>query len=190
MSAPYSTDKFNPYTTLLRLPVPRNNWAVPCKSKFYHKALKAWFDHYGLAGTGLLIGEVAMGDAPIKQTFKQAFPTITEVLCVDFTAADMSWDITYPAPVDALYDWVICQAVLEHVVDPIAAIQNMLNVLKPGGKLYIHTHLPEFAYHKYPIDCYRFYPDVFKAISTRLGQPLLDYYTSLGVIAVVYERTA
>lgn len=47
--------------------------------------------------------------------------------------------------VDAIY----CEAVLEHLHDPLLAVREMLRVLKPGGRLFASTPFMQ-AYHGYP----------------------------------------
>ena len=40
---------------------------------------------------------------------------------------------------------------------------EMCRVLKPGGFIYINTPSSGY-YHSYPVDCWRFYPDSYKAL--------------------------
>jgi SAM-dependent methyltransferase len=47
--------------------------------------------------------------------------------------------------VDAIY----CEAVLEHLLDPLRAVREMWRVLKPGGKMFVCTPFMQ-AYHGYP----------------------------------------
>ena len=148
-------------------------WEVPNSSKGYHGLLKEWFDHFGLKGKGLLIGERTQA---VKEVFQEAFPE-AEILTADFSdkigvnnlgdeSPDIDWNICKPFQSKKKYNkkkynWIVCQAVLEHVVDPYGAVRNMLKILGKGGRLFIHTHSPEFQEHRFPIDCYRFLRDIW-----------------------------
>ena len=53
----------------------------------------------------------------------------------DTTRIDLVSDITsIPAP-DASFDVVLCTEVFEHLPDPLAALHEMVRLLKPGGSL-------------------------------------------------------
>lgn len=139
------------------------HWPVANQSGGYHGLLKKWFDHFGLRGKGLVVGEPGEGGEAVKNAFRSEYGV--EVYSVDISSADIVWDITKPLDTDERYDWIVCQATLEHVSDPVAAVRNMGSVLKKGGRLYIHTCGPEFPYHKAPIDCYRFFRDALVSMA-------------------------
>jgi SAM-dependent methyltransferase len=50
---------------------------------------------------------------------------------------------------DNCVDAVHCEAVLEHLYDPAAAVKEMFRVLKPGGRAYVCTPFLQ-GYHGYP----------------------------------------
>ena len=50
------------------------------------------------------------------------------------------WEANYP---DSFFDFIHISHVIEHVLDPIAYIQEMKRILKPGGHLAIGT--PNFS---------------------------------------------
>lgn len=59
----------------------------------------------------------------------------------DYTALDYVCDIT-AIPVEAgRFDAVICTEVMEHLPDPVAALKELVRVLKPGGCLLITVPL-------------------------------------------------
>jgi SAM-dependent methyltransferase len=58
---------------------------------------------------------------------------------------------------------IICLETLEHVVDPIRAVQEMHRVLRPGGLLAISS-LMFFPIHAHPWDFWRFTPEGFEKL--------------------------
>lgn len=83
-----------------------------------------------------------------------------EYMCSDIVKRDdidFQMDLTLPENVDIedKFDIVICAEVLEHVVDPFAAIQTISNLLKPGGAIISTTPLNLRIHGPVP-DCWRF----------------------------------
>ena len=68
----------------------------------------------------------------------------------DTTELDFVCDL-YDIPEDRQFDVVFCSEVLEHVVDPVRAVEKLAALTKPGGKVIItapHTSITHFApYH-------------------------------------------
>lgn len=71
---------------------------------------------------------------------------------------------------------IMSQAMLEHLIDPYKHVCDCYGLLEPGGHLVIHTVMPGFHYHRYPVDCLRFYPDWFEEVATRLDAKVVDKY--------------
>lgn len=59
------------------------------------------------------------------------------------------------------FDLIICFNVLEHVFEPIKALNNMLELLNDSGYLMIVVPIV-WDLHEYPYDFYRLNPDFFK----------------------------
>ena len=70
---------------------------------------------------------------------------------------DFQMDITLPDQISITekFDIVICAEVMEHVVDPFAAVQTISNLLKPGGAIIATTPLNLRIHGPIP-DCWRF----------------------------------
>lgn len=137
-------------------------------SKGYHGIFAQWIDLLGiLGGPTLIVGE---GDEVAASHFRARFPQLDPITSTDRA----QWDICKAGPLDT-YRLVVCQAVVEHVVNPVAAIQHLANAVIDGGILLLHTHGPSFPQHRFPLDCYRFMPDAIPAIAAHLGLTLHDY---------------
>jgi SAM-dependent methyltransferase len=62
------------------------------------------------------------------------------------------------------YDLVLCLNVLEHLFEPVRALDNMLAVLRPGGYLLIVTPAV-WDLHDWPHDFFRLNPDFFRLLA-------------------------
>ena len=91
---------------------------------------------------------------------------LEDALEVAWNSGDAAYDIcdrrlklTFAAvgPVDVILN----QAMLEHIVDPVTAIDNMLALLNPGGIIVVQTCNSYIGIHRYPIDTLRFHSDFF-----------------------------
>jgi hypothetical protein len=51
----------------------------------------------------------------------------------------------------------------------------------------IHTVTPGFAYHRHPVDCFRFYPDWFEEVADRLGAEITGRF--VGELRILYQFT-
>ena len=111
-----------------------------------------------LNGKVLLIGESGDNGNAVKNRLLETCPKITKVVTSDLENADINWDISAePIDLGEHFDHIICQAVLEHVKDPVASVKNLAKNLNPNGYVYLHSHGPNFRYHPYPINCYCFF---------------------------------
>jgi SAM-dependent methyltransferase len=86
------------------------------------------------------------------------------------------FDICDPTPQDT-FDVVICEQVLEHVVDPFGAAENLRALCKPGGHVVVTTpflvrvhELPMFGMRDY----WRFTPRGMTVLLERAGLEVVD----------------
>lgn len=119
------------------------------------------------AGTGKLLSDELSKSQDLKLEILE-FETAVGVIWTphDFEADLCSPLLKIPASVRA--DVVITQALLEHVVDPVMVIRNLLRTLDSGGLVVIHTHNPLMKIHRFPIDTLRFNEDWFVNLSKYL----------------------
>jgi SAM-dependent methyltransferase len=82
------------------------------------------------------------------------------------------FDLCAPLDRRGTHDVVICEQVIEHVVDPAAAAANLRGLSKPGGHVVVSTpflirihELPEYEMHDY----WRFTPDGLRLLLERVG---------------------
>jgi SAM-dependent methyltransferase len=144
-------------------------------SKGYHGILKKWWDLTGLRGEVAIVGESGKEGNDVKRRLRQSYPKIAKVLTVDLENADINWDISSESKdLPEHFDHIICQAVLEHVKDPVASIKNLATNLNLNGYMYLHSHGPDFPYHPYPIDCYRFQRDGILALAELANLKIVD----------------
>ena len=85
-------------------------------------------------------------------------------------------DLNTPIKIEKQCDSVFSQALLEHVCNPMMAIQNMANLCNVGGTIVIHTVGPGFKIHRFPVDCVRFLPDFWTEMCRYIDIELLDYH--------------
>ena len=87
---------------------------------------------------------------------------------------------------DECYDLVICQEVLEHVRNPVKAMEEIKRVLKTGGRAYIQ--LPFIiGYHPCPKDFWRFSREGVEAICTDSGLVIEESGVTVGSATGFYR---
>lgn len=81
--------------------------------------------------------------------------------CDEKSGADIVGDIHNIPLKDASIDGIICHSVLEHVENPIKAVQEMKRILAVGGKIFVHVPsiYPYHARKGYYPDYWRFFDD-------------------------------
>lgn len=82
----------------------------------------------------------------------------------------------YRLPIDdRSIDIVVSGQMLEHCEFFWLAFAEMVRVLRPGGFIFLIAPSagPE---HRYPVDCYRFYPDAFRALARYANCAVVDIW--------------
>jgi SAM-dependent methyltransferase len=78
------------------------------------------------------------------------------------------FDLCAPLAETQVADVVICEQVLEHVLDPITATRNLFGLLRPGGRLIVNTPFL-VKIHAHPGDFWRFTPDGLRILLAQAG---------------------
>ncbi|MCR9127783.1 MAG: class I SAM-dependent methyltransferase [Rhodobacteraceae bacterium] len=91
----------------------------------------------------------------------------------DTSRLDFICDL-YDIPEDRQFDTVFCSEVLEHVVDPVRAVEKMARLVKPGGRIILtapFNSLTHFAPYHY---CTGFSQYFYRTHLERLGFELIE----------------
>ena len=89
----------------------------------------------------------------------------SEYLALDYPDFDLC------APPNALpgsFDVVICEQVLEHVANPIRAVQTLYDLCRPGGTAVVSTPFL-IKVHPYPRDYWRFTEEGLRTLLAHVG---------------------
>ena len=121
---------------------------------------------------------VDIGGADVNGGYRPLFDAARfRHVAVDIEAGpgvDIVLDDPYRLPFeDGSVDIVLSGQMLEHCEFFWLAFAEMMRVLKPDGYLFLIA--PSAGpIHRYPVDCYRFYPDAYRALARHAGCHLLE----------------
>lgn len=103
---------------------------------------------------------------------------------------DYEADITnIPVP-DSSFDVILCTEVLEHVQEPIKAIQEMSRILKPGGRLFLTAPLGS-GLHQLPYHFYGgFTPEWYKYFLPKFGLQVIEITPNGGFFKLLAQECA
>lgn len=149
----------------------------------------------------LLIGEPQGTGKIIEQhVFEKSGKTI-EVLELE-TTMGVEWNsqqfqIDLCRPIEQIiqdkflgnFDFIICQSLLEHVIDPVQVLLNLSLLLREGGVLSVSTHTPAMPIHKYPIDTLRFNHDFFENVCNYVPFSLHRVERVEHTIIAIYKKS-
>lgn len=135
---------------------------------------KLFFDLYGLSSHKIL----DIGSRNYEGSLKDFAPKGSENVGVDFEAGpgvDIVLTDPYNFPLENnSFDIVTASSCFEHSEFFWLSFEEMVRVLKPGGLIYLNSP-SNGDFHRYPVDCWRFYPDSGIALQNwarRQGQHL------------------
>ena len=120
-----------------------------------------------------------IGSYDINGTYKKIIPPKWEYKGVDIQDGS-NVDIIMKDPKkiplnDNSADIVISGQCLEHCKTPWILVEEMCRILKKEGFCFI-TAPAIWPEHKFPIDCFRYYPDGMRSLMEEAGLTVLDAY--------------
>lgn len=91
-------------------------------------------------------------------------------------------------------DWVISSSCFEHSEFFWLTFNEIMRILKPGGLLYLNTP-SNGAFHRFPVDCWRFYPDSASSLAkwarrNNFDCHVLEQFTSLRKNDIWFDHVA
>ena len=126
----------------------------------------------------------------VKAIWNQFFPN-SKISTAGIHNMDYLWNYESDPPSalkEQRFKLIISQATLEHLINPYKHFCDLASLDDEDGHLIIHTVLPGFFYHRFPIDCFRFYPDWFEIVSAKLGLEIVDKQISVFNITYKFRR--
>lgn len=131
---------------------------------------------------------VEIGSQDVNGSLRSVAPSEFQYIGVDFQAAkgvDVVLDDPYSLPFESdSVDIVLSSSCFEHSEMFWLVFLEVMRILKPAGVFYLNAPSTG-SFHRYPVDCWRFYPDSGRAMvswSRRSGinAELLESYIQKG----------
>lgn len=150
---------------------------------------KSFFDTYAesFAGQGK-VKVIEIGSQDVNGSLRQVCPGAFDYVGLDFQEArgvDIVLQDPYALPLeDESVDITVSSSCFEHSEMFWLVFLEVMRVLKPGGLFYLNAPSAG-SFHKYPVDCWRFYPDSGRALVTwarrsGVNAAMLESYTHKG----------
>jgi len=148
-----------------------------------------FFDAYAEGFTETERRVIDIGAQDVNGSLRECCPPGFVYTGVDFVAGkgvDVVLDDPYALPfATASVDIVLSSSCFEHSELFWVLFLDILRILKPGGLFYLNAP-SNGGFHRYPVDCWRFYPDSGNALVTwakrnGMNPLLLESYTSVQV---------
>lgn len=133
-----------------------------------YKTAKKFFETYCVFGA---LTVVEIGARNLNGSLRDhKTSNVTNYLGLDFIPGNgvdyvLSDPYKYPFA-DNSVDVVVTSSCFEHAELFWVSFLEALRILRPSGLLYINAPSSWMAYHREPVDCWRFYPDAAKALET------------------------
>ena len=150
---------------------------------------QAFFSCYSKSiDTATKVRVIEIGSQDVNGSLRSVVPPQYEYIGLDFVAAkgvDIILTDPYSLPFeDESVDIILSSSCFEHSEMFWLVFLEILRVLKPEGLFYLNA--PSSGnFHRYPVDCWRFYPDSGRALITwakrnGIGAAMLESYTQKG----------
>jgi len=138
---------------------------------------KRFFDTYLQQSQGLTIVEI--GSQDVNGSLRSVAPPGNKYIGVDFASApgvDIVLSDPYSLPFEnSSVDVCVSSSCFEHSEFFWLVFNEVLRILKPDGLFYLDVPA-NGVFHRYPVDCWRFYPDSGAALQKwgrRSGYPVV-----------------
>ncbi len=130
-----------------------------------------------LAETGGII--LDLGGSDVNGSYRSVFPSSFRYMAADIDAGpgvDVVLADPYVIPLeDASIDIVVSGQAFEHIEFFWRTFSEMVRVLKPDGFIFLIA--PSAGeIHRFPVDCYRFYPDAYAALAKSVNCDLIEVW--------------
>lgn len=150
-----------------------------------------FFDCYGQAITAMAPDAhvIEIGAQDVNGSLRSCCPSAFRYTGVDFVegrGVDVVLQDPYVLPFpDASADVLLSSSCFEHAEMFWLSFMEILRVLRPGGLFYLNVP-SNGEFHRWPVDCWRFYPDSGRALlawarRNGLRPALLESYTSVQI---------
>jgi len=128
------------------------------------------------------------GESNSTAKYVQEKISVKEMYTAGLLDVDYTWNFEEDPPKMGQFDLIISQSILEHLLNPYKHMHDLTSLLFPGGYLIVHSLIPGFWYHRYPIDANRFFPDWFEEIAKRLNLSIVKKRIRRTQIFYMYKK--
>ena len=157
---------------------------LPSESSVYHGEIIKWAqDIFPPPKRVLLAGESNSTANYVKERIRAE-----KVYTAGLADVNYKWDFEENPPHMGQFDLIISQAILEHLINPYKHLQDLARLLLSGGYFIVHSVIPGFWYHRFPIDTLRFFPDWFQEIAKRLDPSVIKKRIKRTHIFYMYNK--
>ena len=156
---------------------------LPSESRIYHGEMIKWAADIKPQNV-LFAGENKTTSRYLKKIIHAK-----NVYSVGLADSDYRWNFEKnPPEIDIKFDLIVTQAILEHLLNPYKHVQDLSSLATQKGYILIHTVMPGFYYHRYPIDSVRFFPDWFEEVAKRLDLRIVKKRIRDSHIFYLYQK--
>lgn len=139
----------------------------------WQEYLKDWLGHPGQYARFVMNQEISRRLTMLNREDLSALEisgkTYREAGWAEYRSTEYpQFDLCAVTSIERDYDVVLCEQVLEHVPDPIAAVQTLFKLVRPGGHLIVNTPFL-IRIHEYPADYWRFTPQGLRRLLEHAG---------------------
>jgi SAM-dependent methyltransferase len=146
---------------------------------------EAYSQYVGEEGQKIVVADI--GSQDVNGSLKSVLPPGFDYVGVDFVegkGVDVVITDPYKLPFpDGSFDVVLSSSCFEHAEMFWLVFLEIMRVLKPHGLFYLNAP-SNGAFHRWPVDCWRFYPDSGNALISwakrnNINAALLESYTGV-----------